>query len=90
VKFDKDDALLEAKTNKISWFPMKNMFNILTKNNKEHGGFFKLFKRYDITSNNSLLKKYRIDISYIASELIHEIVPNSFHYYLGAIQLEET
>lgn len=86
MRYDKDDNLLEAKTNKISWYQGKNIFNILARNNKENGGFFKLFKRYDITSKNNLLNKYKIDIMYIASELIHEIVPNSFHYFVGAIR----
>jgi Nucleosome assembly protein (NAP). len=89
IRFDSDDNLLEAKTNKIYWFANKNLYNILAKNDRSAGGFFKLFKRFDVGSQNSLLVKYKIDINFIASELIHEIIPHSFHYYLGVVEFED-
>jgi Nucleosome assembly protein (NAP) len=87
IRYDIDDNLIESKTNKIYWSSNKNIFNILTKSNKNAGGFFKLFKRFDSNSENGLLVKYKMDISFIASELIHEIIPHSFHYYLGLMNI---
>lgn len=85
IRYDLDDNLIESKTNKIYWSTNKNIFNILAKSNKNAGGFFKLFKRFDSISENGLLTKYKMDISFIASELIHEIIPQSFYYYLGVM-----
>lgn len=83
IKYDNDDNILEARSNKIFWYPTQGFKTSLLKPEKRAGGFFKLFKRFDKNAQNDLLKKYRIDISFIASELIYEIIPNSFHYYIG-------
>jgi len=84
IKYDHDNNLLEAKSNKINWYPDKNIYKIISnKTTVTGGGFFKVFKRFDKHSPNPLLKKYRIDISFIASELIHDVIPNAFAVYLG-------
>lgn len=83
IKYDHDNNLLEAKSNKIHWYPGQNIYKNSSKSLTNAGGFFKLFKRFEKNSQNELLRKYRIDISFIASELVHEILPNSFHYYMG-------
>ena len=83
IKYDHDNNLLEARSNKIHWYPNQSVYKNLTKSHRKAGGFFKLFKRFDKNAQNDLLRKYRIDISFIASELIHEIIPNSFHHYMG-------
>lgn len=91
IKYDHDNNLLEAKSNKINWFPDKNIYKIISnKSTASGGGFFKLFKRFDKHSPNPLLKKYRIDISFIASELIHDIIPNAFPVYLGVNKPKST
>ena len=81
IKYDNDNNLLEARSNKIYWYPNQSVYKNLSQ--RKAGGFFKLFKRFDKNAQNDLLRKYRIDISFIASELIHDIVPNSFHHYMG-------
>jgi len=83
IKYDRDNNLLEAKSNKINWHPNQSIYKSNSKYLTAAGGFFKLFKRFDKNGQNELLRKYRIDISFIASELIHEIIPNSMHFYLG-------
>lgn len=83
IKYDHDNNLIEAKSNKILWYPGQNVYKNSAKSTNNAGGFFKVFKRFQKDAQNELLRKYKIDISFIASELIHEIIPNSFHYYLG-------
>jgi len=83
IKYDRDNNLLEAKSNKINWHPNQSIYKSNSKYLTAAGGFFKLFQRFDKNGQSELLRKYRIDISFIASELIHEIIPNSMHFYLG-------
>ncbi len=83
LKYDRDNNLTEAKSTKIYWYPNQNIYRSGGKQLDGAGGFFKLFKRYDKNSQNEMLHKYRIDITFIATELIHEIIPHSIHLYMG-------